>query len=316
MPQNSVSDTMWPDLNETNKTPTKASLRGQYRSSLSSGQKPDRDVLFSKEINTQQVLSIRKEAVAKLTAARQQDLSTARAIIPHNPESERFQPPLGSRQTVLQPSTSNTQLKFPDEAESDIGFAPSLSLSRTSTISTSLEGSPMPSLESLLSFGDGVWGHDDIPMLRSRLSETIKECSKVDSDQQGQARRHLSPLDFGLHVDLPYTPLMDQMDLFASPTNHHSSPASGAESTISRDDTNVIYDGDTTLLDEEWKRVKETGVTGRIRSFIKAETAAICSTRLQTGELLETSHDDGNAHLRDILKDILDHLEQGKSIKG
>ena len=229
MPQNNVSDTTWPDLGETNKTPTKASLRAQHRSRSGSEERPVRESLSSKENDDQKVLSIRKEAVARITTARQEDPSTARTILPKNSDSERFNLPLGSRQMVLQPSTSDIQPKSQIAAETDIAFSPSLSLSRTSTISASLEGSPIPSLRSLQSFGTGVWGYDDIPMLRSRLSETTQRRSKEKPTRQEQAGRLSSSLDFGLHDDLPYTPLMDRMDLFASPLHGHNSPASGLE---------------------------------------------------------------------------------------
>lgn len=174
----------------------------------------------------------------------------------------------------------------------------------------------MPSLTSLLSFGDGVWGHDDIPMLRSRLSETIQERRKVDSEKQGRPGRLSSPLDFGLHDDLPYTPLMDQVDLFAPATNDHNNPDSGLDSIVARDGSTSNCDGDTTLLDEEWKRVKETEATEWIRDFINAEIAAVCSTRLQAEELIAASNADRKDHLRIIFTDILEHLEKGRIIKG
>ena len=316
IPQSSVRDTEWPGLNETNKTPTKASLRGQHRSSLGSGQNSDQEIVLPDENHTHQALSIRKEAVARLSAARQEVPLTARAMIPHTPQSERFQTPLGSQQTVLPPSASAAQLRSQNQVEPDIRYAPSLSLSRTSTISTSLEGSPMPSLTSLLSFGDGVWGHDDIPMLRSRLSETIQERRKVDSGKQGRPGRLPSPLDFGLHDDLPYTPLVDQVDLFAPATDDHNSPDSGLQSMTSRDDSTSNCDGDTTLLDEEWKRVKETGATEWIRDSINAEIAAVCSTRLQADGSIVTSRTDGKGHVRIIFQEIMEHLEKGKIIKG
>lgn len=219
IPNDSKPDSTWPDLLEANKTPTKASVQ-RARAVTTQVERPVHKLSGPVYRNDS---TIRKEAVAKLIASRS---GSERS---DSPESESWRPGLPFRPTsTLKLAAQMTLMPSPMQKPSDDDRrvdAVSLGspISRTNSVSFGIEGC---SLASIKSFGDGVWGNDDLPMLKARLKSVDVVTQESLLQKNDRLRQATAPADLGFSDDLPYTPLMDNPNLFRSPSVEFDTPGS------------------------------------------------------------------------------------------
>jgi hypothetical protein len=98
-------------------------------------------------------------------------------------------------------------------------------------IPKSLEEPDVPSdtLDSVLSFGEGVWGAEDLPMLKAKLqsnSTTSEESSALGSNPAARKRNFTAPAGTGRAFSLPEEPFaLDESDLsYISPNSNQRTP--------------------------------------------------------------------------------------------
>lgn len=308
IPDHHRRDATWPDLVESNKTPTKASVQKARAATANPlGLHSQSRASFHDPFEEEAI--IRKEALAKLSASRSgsvcSEVSTPggwRPGMPFLPTSNRQ---ACARSTSSASSFEHASIEtLPFEATQDDS-----PLHRTSSnVSTSVK-LETPSLASMRSFGDGVWGNDDLPMLKARLHSAGSSTHGNLSSPDDRYRPTNSPA-FDPSDELPFTPLVDKLYLFGSPDVDISTPASDILLTPHhiRDDI-VAKKHDTVDIVEEkedWKAAARDDITRAICDELKRELGAIEeSSQAKSDSQREARHSDETRPVKSLLHKLL-----------
>ena len=308
IPDSRRHDCTWPDLIEANKTPTKASVQ-KARTAHTAKADMQRHGTSLHDPTTRDDAVIRKEAVAKLKASRSDSEYSDAPSTGYWRPGGSFQPSSSKQHQPQQLLTTNC-LATPHE--------------QGASLETSRQGSPMSratstsfgvesfSLTSLKSFGDGVWGNDDLPMLKARLrsEDRISPGSPCPVDRPKQTP---APTVLGVSADLPFTPLMDKLDLFGSPWTEFATPVSDLLLTpecIVMDSNQLKGEGINTREKEDWESATRRFIVGALCEEIRSELSALENSALEdTQPQVKIRSPVGTRPLKNVLNKLLKRFQ-------